>query len=50
MLSRGPLATILAPPVLAQVMAALGLDADGYPYATRVTQTKAGGDGGVKDG
>ena len=27
-----------------------GADADGYPYATRVPQTKAAGDGGVKDG
>ena len=25
-------------------------DADGYPYATRVPQTKAAGDGGLKDG
>ena len=28
----------------------LDRDADGYPYATRVPQTKAAGDGGVKDG
>ena len=32
------------------LVAAQVTDADGYPYATRVTQTKAAGDGGVKDG
>ena len=26
------------------------LDADGYPYATRVPQAKTVGDGGVEDG